>query len=63
MYREVVDRLVTTLPRIDIDGDWELDTTDLRFYYSLGVAYGMNNWASSDDEQADDQPETEEEEA
>ncbi|CQH63646.1 CRISPR-associated protein Cas8b (plasmid) [Halobacterium hubeiense] len=63
MYREVVDRLVTTLPQIDIDGDWELDTTDLRFYYSLGVAYGMNNWASSDDEQADDQPETAEEEA
>jgi len=61
MYREVVDRLVTTLPRIGIDGDWELDTTDLRFYYSLGVAYGMNNWASSDDdEQADDQPAAEE---
>ncbi len=63
MYREVVDRLVTTLPRIDIDGDWELDTTDLRFYYSLGVAYGMNNWASSDDEQADDQPTATQEEA
>jgi len=40
MYREVVDRLVTTLPRIDIDGDWELDTTDLRFYYSLGSPMG-----------------------
>ncbi|KOX95381.1 type I-B CRISPR-associated protein Cas8b/Csh1 [Halorubrum tropicale] len=63
MYSEVVDRLVTTLPQIDIDGDWELDTTDLRFYYSLGVAYGMNNWASSDDEQAGDQPAAEEEEA
>ncbi|WP_313693717.1 type I-B CRISPR-associated protein Cas8b/Csh1 [Halorarum halobium] len=64
MYREVVDRLVTTLPRIDIDGDWTLDTTDLRFYYSLGVAYGMNNWASSDDdEQADDRSAAEEEDA
>ncbi|WP_128906407.1 type I-B CRISPR-associated protein Cas8b/Csh1 [Halorubrum amylolyticum] len=63
MYSEVVDRLVTTLPQIDIDGDWKLDTTDLRFYYSLGVAYGMNNWASSDDEQADGQPAAEEEEA
>jgi CRISPR-associated protein Cas8b/Csh1 subtype I-B len=63
MYSEVVDRLVTTLPQIDIDGDWKLDTTDLRFYYSLGVAYGMNNWASSDDEQAGDQPAAEEEEA
>lgn len=63
MYREVVDRLVTTLPQIDIDGDWDLDTTDLRFYYSLGVAYGMNNWTSNDNEQADDQPETAEEEA
>jgi CRISPR-associated protein Cas8b/Csh1 subtype I-B len=50
MYREVVDRLVTTLPKIDIDGDWELDTTDLRFYYSLGVAYGMNNWTNSEGE-------------
>ena len=54
---------MTTLPQIDIDGDWKLDTTDLRFYYSLGVAYGMNNWASSDDEQADGQPAAEEEEA
>ena len=63
MYSEVVDRLVRTLPQIDIEGDWELDTTDLRFYYSLGVAYGMNNWASSDDEQAGDQPAAEDEEA
>jgi len=56
MYSEVVDRLVTTLPQIDINGDWKLDTTDLRFYYSVGVAYGMNNWVSSDDEPAGDQP-------
>lgn len=49
MYREVVDRLVRTLPRVDQDDEWELDTTDLRFYYALGVAYGMNNWTNSDD--------------
>lgn len=56
MYREVVNRLVTTLPKIDIDGEWELDTTDLRFYYSLGVAYGMNNWTTSDDEDNSELP-------
>lgn len=50
MYGEVVDRLVTTLPRIDIEDEWTLDTTDLRFYYALGVAYGMNNWTRSDTE-------------
>lgn len=68
MYREVVDRLVTTLPRIDLEGEWELDTTDLRFYYSLGVAYGMNNWTSSEEEEEretdaspDDQPATDSE--
>ncbi|MFC7155079.1 type I-B CRISPR-associated protein Cas8b/Csh1 [Halomarina halobia] len=55
MYGEVVDRLVTTLPRIDIEEDWELDTTDLRFYYSLGVAYGMNNWTTGDDDEDDEQ--------
>lgn len=58
MYGEVVDRLVQTLPRIEGGGErpngedleWDLDTTDLRFYYSLGVAYGMNNWTNTDDE-------------
>ncbi|ELZ71858.1 CRISPR-associated protein, Csh1 family, partial [Haloferax volcanii DSM 14919] len=23
--------------------DWEIDTDDLRFYYALGVTYGMND--------------------
>ncbi|PSQ04028.1 type I-B CRISPR-associated protein Cas8b/Csh1 [Halobacteriales archaeon QS_6_71_20] len=55
MYGEVVDRLVETLPRIDIDDDWELDTTDLRFYYALGVAYGMNNWTTGDEDEEDDE--------
>lgn len=58
MYGEVVNRLVTTLARIEGNGEapngedleWDLDTTDLRFYYALGVAYGMNNWTNTDDE-------------
>ncbi|MFB6125678.1 MAG: type I-B CRISPR-associated protein Cas8b/Csh1 [Halolamina sp.] len=64
MYREVVNPLVETLPRIDIDGEWSLDTTDLRYYYALGVAYGMNNWTTgTDEESADDQPTTDSEDA
>lgn len=60
MYREVVDRLVGTLKHVDEQG-WELDTTDLRFYYSLGVSYGLNNWTKGDDEPTDDRdPDTEE---
>jgi CRISPR-associated protein Cas8b/Csh1 subtype I-B len=49
MYAEVVDRLVETLASCENEPeDWELSTEDLRFYYALGVTYGMNNWIASD---------------
>lgn len=53
MYAEVVDELVETLPRAERDGGWDIDTNELRYYYALGVAYGMNNWIP--DEEADEQ--------
>ncbi|WP_058365097.1 type I-B CRISPR-associated protein Cas8b/Csh1 [Haloparvum sedimenti] len=57
MYAEVVDELVETLPRAEAEGGWEIDTSELRYYYALGVAYGMNNWIPNDeaDEQTDEQ--------
>lgn len=48
MYAEVVDRLVDTLTVRDPD-TWEIATDDLRFYYALGVGYGLNNWTESND--------------
>ena len=53
MYAEVVDELVETLPRAERDGGWDIDTSELRYYYALGVAYGMNNWIA--DEEANEQ--------
>lgn len=38
----VVERLRETILKPDPD-EWELDTDDLRFYYALGVTYGMND--------------------
>ncbi|WP_123621583.1 type I-B CRISPR-associated protein Cas8b/Csh1 [Halorubrum sp. CSM-61] len=64
MYAEVVDELVETLPRAERDGGWDIDTSELRYYYALGVAYGMNNWIPDEeaDEQTDDDatPDTDE---
>jgi len=48
MYAEVVDRLRDTLLQKDIE-DWEIRTEDLRFYYSLGVTYGMNSYVSDEE--------------
>jgi len=56
MYGEVVDRIVKTLPKVDADGGWSIDTSDLRYYYALGVAYGMNNWTTSDEPTEEDAP-------
>ncbi|ALG81759.1 type I-B CRISPR-associated protein Cas8b/Csh1 [Halanaeroarchaeum sulfurireducens] len=42
LFEHVVDRLRDTILRPDPD-DWEIETDDLRFYYSLGVTYGMND--------------------
>ncbi|CQR53160.1 type I-B CRISPR-associated protein Cas8b/Csh1 [Haloferax massiliensis] len=38
----IVERLRETVLDPDPD-DWEIDTDDLRFYYALGVTYGMND--------------------
>jgi CRISPR-associated protein Cas8b/Csh1 subtype I-B len=48
MYAEVVDRLRDTLLQKDIE-DWEIRTEDLRFYYALGVTYGMNSYVSEEE--------------
>lgn len=52
MYAEVVDRLVDTLAERDPDS-WEISTDDLRFYYALGVSYGLNNWTKDTDTDTD----------
>ncbi|WP_162833895.1 type I-B CRISPR-associated protein Cas8b/Csh1 [Haladaptatus cibarius] len=38
----IVERLRKTIIQPDPD-DWTIDTDDLRFYYALGVTYGMND--------------------
>jgi CRISPR-associated protein Cas8b/Csh1 subtype I-B len=49
MYAEVVDRLRDTMLEKDIN-DWEIRNEDLRFYYSLGVTYGMNSYVSKEND-------------
>lgn len=53
LFEHVVDRLRETILRPDPD-DWEIETDDLRFYYALGVTYGMNDhpdWDQLDTEE------------
>ena len=38
----IVDRLRNTILKPDPEA-WEIETDDLRFYYALGVTYGMND--------------------
>ncbi|WP_138006907.1 type I-B CRISPR-associated protein Cas8b/Csh1 [Halalkalirubrum salinum] len=38
----IVERLRKTILNPDPD-EWEIETDDLRFYYALGVTYGMND--------------------
>ena len=53
MYSEVVDRLRDTLLKHDREvDDWKIRNEDLRFYYSLGVTYGMNSYVSVEDEES-----------
>lgn len=49
----IVERLRETIVNPDPD-EWEIGTDDLRFYYALGVTYGMNDhpWKSQTDETA-----------
>ncbi|QLG49657.1 type I-B CRISPR-associated protein Cas8b/Csh1 [Natrinema halophilum] len=52
----IVDRLRETILDPDPD-EWEIGTDDLRFYYALGITYGMNDhpdWNQTEtDQQAD----------
>jgi len=45
----IVDRLRERVLRLDPD-EWTLEKSDLRFYYALGVTYGMNDYSPSGDE-------------
>ena len=42
LFEYVVDRLREAILRPEPD-EWEIETDDLRFYYALGVTYGMND--------------------
>jgi CRISPR-associated protein Cas8b/Csh1 subtype I-B len=59
LFEHVVERLRETILRPDPD-DWELETNDLRFYYALGVTYGMNDHPDWDSTETDDTEELEE---
>jgi CRISPR-associated protein Cas8b/Csh1 subtype I-B len=54
----IVDRLRETILKPDPE-EWEIETDDLRFYYALGVTYGMNDHPWNRDKT--DADETEEE--
>jgi CRISPR-associated protein Cas8b/Csh1 subtype I-B len=58
LFEHIVERLRETILQPDPD-EWELDTDDLRFYYALGVTYGMNDRPDTDDEEATDEDATE----
>jgi CRISPR-associated protein Cas8b/Csh1 subtype I-B len=53
LFEHIVERLRETILRPDPD-EWELDTDDLRFYYALGVTYGMNDHPDWDSTETDD---------
>jgi len=55
----ILDRLRDTILNPDPE-EWEIETDDLRFYYALGVTYGMNDhpW-NRDETDADDSTEEE----
>ncbi len=61
MYREITDGIVETMAKRDPE-TWEVSTDDLRFYYALGVTYGMNDRSTNkqDENDADDTSETNE---
>ncbi|MFP8954200.1 type I-B CRISPR-associated protein Cas8b/Csh1 [Natrialbaceae archaeon A-arb3/5] len=55
----IVDRLRETILDPDPD-EWEIGTDDLRFYYALGVTYGMNDHPWDNGAQDDESPALEE---
>ncbi|MFC5135874.1 MULTISPECIES: type I-B CRISPR-associated protein Cas8b/Csh1 [Haloferacaceae] len=54
----IVDRLRDTILKPDPE-EWEIETDDLRFYYALGVTYGMNDHPWNRDESDVDEIEEE----
>jgi len=56
-FEHVVEELRETIVKPDPD-DWEIDTEDLRFYYALGVTYGLNDHPEWDDQTDDNEEET-----
>jgi len=58
LFEHLVEELRKTIVNPDPDGgDWNLDTDDLRFYYALGITYGMNDRRATRD-QSDTEEET-----
>lgn len=58
--QHIVDRLRETIMAPDPE-KWEIDTDDLRFYYALGITYGMNDHPDWSEEQSDETTESNEE--
>ncbi|CCQ33713.1 CRISPR-associated protein Csh1 family protein [Halorhabdus tiamatea SARL4B] len=56
LFEHVVERLRETILRPDPD-EWEIETDDLRFYYALGVTYGMNDHPDWDQTETDTEEE------
>jgi CRISPR-associated protein Cas8b/Csh1 subtype I-B len=56
----IVERLRETICDPDPDA-WEIETDDLRFYYALGVTYGMNDRPDGGSSDGDETATTEEE--
>lgn len=58
MFDHIVEELRETILDPDPD-EWEIGTDDLRFYYALGITYGMNDRykrGSDTDEESTDEP-------
>ena len=55
LFEHVVEELRETI--VDPDpSEWEIETDDLRFYYALGVTYGMNDhpdWTETETDEED----------
>ena len=53
MYKEITNGIVETMAGKD-PSEWEISTDDLRFYYALGLTYGMNDRSTNEDGDATD---------
>ncbi|WP_435066708.1 type I-B CRISPR-associated protein Cas8b/Csh1 [Haloplanus sp. C73] len=51
MYKEVTDEIVEAMAVRDPE-TWDISTDDLRFYYALGVTYGMNDRSTNEQDAA-----------